>query len=230
MTATLFEALVAVMGALFAYAIVRTRQGQSGFALIAAVVTFWIVIPGILANQHLLDRYSPLPAPALVIVLLVTLGTVGVAFSPVGARLAALPLAGLVGFQSFRIPVELLLHRLYEEGQIPVQMTYSGMNFDIVTGITGAALALWIAFGSPSKTVVIVWNILGLLLLANIVTIAVLSTPVPFRYFMNEPANLLPSRLPYIWLPTFLVQAALFGHLLVFRRMTGKLRSPRPVV
>lgn len=62
-------------------------------------------------------------------------------------------------------------------------------------------------------------NLLGLGLLANIVAIAVLSTPVPFRAFMNEPANRLPSMFPYVWLPTFLVQAALFGHLLVFRAL-----------
>jgi hypothetical protein len=36
---------------------------------------------------------------------------------------------------------------------------------------------------------------------------------------MNEPANLLPGMFPYVWLPTFLVQAALFGHLVVFRAL-----------
>ena len=40
---------------------------------------------------------------------------------------------------------------------------------------------------------------------------------------MNEPANRLPSMFPYVWLPTFLVQAALFGHLLVFE---GCVRAP----
>jgi hypothetical protein len=42
---------------------------------------------------------------------------------------------------------------------------------------------------------------------------------------MNDPANLLPSTFPYVWLPTFLVQAALFGHLLVFRAIS---RSETP--
>jgi hypothetical protein len=66
---------------------------------------------------------------------------------------------------------------------------------------------------------VIAWNLLGLGLLANIVIIAVLSTPVRFRSFTAGPANLLPSTFPYVWLPTFLVQAALFGHLVVFRAL-----------
>ena len=49
---------------------------------------------------------------------------------------------------------------------------------------------------------------------------AVLSTPVPFRAFTNDPPNLLPSTFPYVWLPSFLVQAALFGHLVVFRAIS----------
>ncbi len=67
------------------------------------------------------------------------------------------------------------------------------------------------------------WNLLGLALLINIVTIAVLSTPVPFRRFLEDPPNRLPSLFPYVWLPTFLVQVALAGHVLVFRR----LRAPQ---
>jgi hypothetical protein len=58
-------------------------------------------------------------------------------------------------------------------------------------------------------------------LLVNIIAIAVLSTPVPFRRFMDGPANLLPSTFPYVWLPSFLVQVALGSHLLVFRHLRG---------
>ena len=126
-------------------------------------------------------------------------------------------MAGLVGYQVFRVPLEWVLHELYSEGVIPVQMTYAGQNFDIVTGVLAAALALWIRAGHRTVWLAIVWNIMGLALLVNIVAIAILSTPVPFRYFMNDPPNLLPGTFPYVWLPAFLVQAALFGHLLVFR-------------
>ena len=99
----------------------------------------------------------------------------------------------------------------------------AGRNFDIVTGVLAAALALWLRAGHRTRWLVVAWNIVGLALLVNIVTVAILSTPAPIRYFMNEPANRLPSTFPYVWLPTFLVQAALFGHLLLFRAI----RDPR---
>ena len=166
----------------------------------------------------MLDRYNPLPAPALVMVLALTVVTLTMTLSPVGRRVAVrIGLPALVGFQAFRIPVEWLLHRLYQEGVIPVQMTYAGRNFDIVSGLTAAALGMWLARGGRSRGLVFAWNVLGLALLANIVTIAVLSTPVPFRQFTDGPANLLPSLMPYVWLPSFLVQLALAGHVLVFR-------------
>jgi hypothetical protein len=49
--------------------------------------------------------------------------------------------------------------------------------------------------------------------------VAVLSTPVPFRHFMTEPANRRPGTFPFVGLPTVLVQAALLGHVLVFRAL-----------
>jgi hypothetical protein len=225
-TAAVFIVIVVAVATLFIYAVAATLPGRErsrGFLVIGMVLVVWLAIPGVLASRGLLDRYSPLPAPALVLIVVIAVGTVVLAFSPFGARLAAsIPLAAIVGYQVFRVPVEWVLHRLYTEGVVPVQMTYAGRNFDIVTGILAAALALWLRTGRRSPRLAAAWNILGLALLTNIVTIAVLSTPVPFRHFMNEPANLLPSTFPYIWLPTFLVQAALFGHLLVFRALRGR--------
>lgn len=219
MTAYQFVALVLVV----AFVVFRALwQARVGLLLIAGVALISLVSPAILASRGLLDRYDPLPAPALVMVAIIAALTLTITLSSPGARIIArVGLPALVGFQVFRIPVEWLLHRLYQEGVIPVQMTYSGRNFDIVTGVTAAALAVWLLRGRPPKGIVLAWNILGLGLLANIVTIAVLSTPVPFRQFLEGPANTLPSHFPYVWLPTFLVQAALAGHVLVFRRLAA---------
>ena len=54
---------------------------------------------------------------------------------------------------------------------------------------------------------------------AAIVTIAVLSTPTPLRMYAHDPANTFVTRLPWVWLPGFLVPAALLGHLLTFRKL-----------
>lgn len=190
----------------------------------AAVVIVWLLIPATLALSGRLDRYAPLPAPALMMVLALALATIALVSSPLGRSLSRLSLVWLIGFQSFRIAVEWWLHRLYLDGLVPVEMTYSGLNFDIVSGLTALGLGFWLALGEPPRILLRLWNVLGLLLLINIVAIAVLSTPVPFRYFTTGPANRLPSIFPHVWLPSFLVQVALAGHLLVFRALRGDAR------
>jgi hypothetical protein len=222
--ATIFFLLIVItVAGSLVWASRKASAGRNWWAIPAIVFVGWLVMPGVLARAGALDRYSPLPAPALVMMAVLTVGTVVLAFSPFGARLAeTVPLQGLVGFQVFRLGVEYVLHRLCDDGVVPVQMTFMGRNFDFVTGLTALALAMWLRSGRGGRGLVLAWNLLGLGLLANIIVIAVLSTPVPFRHFMNEPANLLPSTFPYVWLPSFLVQAALFGHLLVFRALGRK--------
>jgi hypothetical protein len=223
-----FVAIVLVVVALFVLGLRSTEHGdarprRSTIAIAIAVLAWYLVIPGALARARLLDRYDPLPAPALVLIGAITVATIGLAFTSLGKRLApGLPLTALVGFQVFRVPVEWTLHRLYVEGVVPVQMTYSGRNFDVVTGIAAGVLALWLAGGRKAPRLVFAWNLLGLVLLANIVVIAVLSTPVSFRLFTESAPQRLPSTFPFVWLPSFLVQAALFGHLIVFRRLRAR--------
>jgi hypothetical protein len=157
----------------------------------------------------------------LVLFALIFGGAVALAMSPMGKQLAlGLPLAALVGYQGFRVVVELLLHRAYLEGLMPVQMSYSGRNFDIVTGVTAIALGGWLVIASPPRWLVFAWNTLGLALLANVVTVAFLSAPTPLRVFMNEPANVWITHAPWVWLPAVMVFAALGGHLLVYRRLS----------
>ena len=146
--------------------------------------------------------------------------------SPYGRRLAlGLPVAVLVGLQAFRIPVELLLHGLYSDGIAPVQVTYLGWNFDIVTGLTAIPVAWLAARGKASRTLLIAWNTLGLATLGNIVIVALTSMPGPSRLFMNEPSARFITSLPYIFIPTLFVTTALLGHVLLFRRLRIEAKS-----
>ena len=217
-TAGLFSVLVVVVAAVVVIAF--SSSGVRGSQTLGLLIA-WIGIPGVLAWRGAIGRYDPLPPPALLLLLGLTVLTVGFVLSRVGARLATgISLGAMVTLQAFRIPVELLLHELYVEGIVPVQMTYMGRNFDVLTGISGLLLGLWLLGRKPiPRGVVLLWNLLGLALLVNIVAIAVVSTPVPFRRFLDSPSHTLPSTFPFIWLPSFLVQVALGSHLLIFRQL-----------
>ena len=66
----------------------------------------------------------------------------------------------------------------------------------------------------------IAYNFIGLVLLFNIVTVAILSIPGPFRYFMNEPANTIVTYFPIVFLPAFLVPLAYTLHFFPLRQLT----------
>ena len=188
----------------------------------AAVATAaWMAITLAAAASGWLSFASVPPTMGVAIVLSLALA-LRIGLSGVGGRLAAgVPLAMLVGVQGFRLPLELLLHRAYAEGLMPVQMSFSGRNFDIVTGSTALVLAaaLWLAPQRVSPRLVLAWNLVGLGLLLNVLTVALLSAPTPLRVFMNEPANVWITRPPFVWLPAVFVAAALAGHVIIFRRL-----------
>lgn len=223
-----FVALTAVLGGLFIAAVYwsslrtglspRTALRQTAIAGISAAA--WIALTGTAAARGILHFSAP-PTMLATLVLSIVLA-VALALSPVGRRIAlGLPVVALVGYQAFRVVVELLLHRAYSEGLMPVQMSYSGRNFDIVTGITALGVGAWLATGRTSRKVLITWNALGIVLLLNILGVALLSAPTPMRRFMNEPANDWITHAPWVWLPTVMVFAAVFGHVALFRRLAN---------
>jgi hypothetical protein len=196
------------------------RQG----AFVAALCALWLALTGVAAARGLL-HFEP-PPTMLGLIALAFVLSFTLAFSPVGMRIArTLPLAALVGYQSFRIPVELLLHRAYTEGLMPVQMSFAGRNFDIVTGVTALLLGIWLATGRNPPRLVFAWNTMGVTLLANILIVALLSAPTPFRRFMNEPANTWVTHAPWVWLPAAMVPLAILGHILVYRRLRSDSRK-----
>ncbi len=87
----------------------------------------WAALSASLAASGVLGRFDRLPPPFMVFLVASTALTAVLAFSRVGARLiGGVGLAALVGYQAFRIPVELVLDSLYGAGVAPQQMTFEG--------------------------------------------------------------------------------------------------------
>ncbi len=152
------------------------------------------------------------------------------ALSRVGSMLVLhVPIAWLLGFQAFRLPLELVLHSWYEQGTLPVQMTYAGANFDIVSGVAALAFWTWERFGTPNRQLrwilALTTNVIGSALLLNVMSVAVRSTPWPLRTYLNDPPVLLVFHTPYTWVLPVCVSGALWGHVLVFRWLLAERRA-----
>jgi hypothetical protein len=205
----------------------RFRGAALGRAVL--VLAGWMAATAAIAATGVLFRFDVRPPPLAATVVASLLGAVVVATSRVGRRLAdGLPLAALVGLQSFRLPLELVMHRAAQEGTMPVQMTFgggSGRNFDVLTGLGALVVAGLLLVGRVPRAVVWVWNIAGLALLARIMAIAIASLP-PVHAFGSDAAHLNTwvCAFPFIWLPALLVPVALAGHIVITRRLLRERR------
>lgn len=141
----------------------------------------------------------------------------GAALSPLGARLATLPLGVLVAFQAFRLPLELVLHSWAAQGTIPETMTWSGQNWDIVSGVVALVLAPW---AGRSRALAWTANLVGAGLLLNVMRVAVMSSPLPFGWGVTPPL-LLAWYLPYALVAPVCVGGALAGHIVLTRALSG---------
>lgn len=182
----------------------------------AAAGAAWMTVTWVLAASGVARAWERVPPPFAFVVIGVFALAAAISLSRLGARLARLPLWTLVAVQGFRLPLELAMHAMYERGIMPELMSYSGRNFDIVTGASAIAVAALVAIGASGRRLVIVWNLLGSALLLNVVVVAMLATPV-FRYFGEDQLNIWVAYPPFIWLPGVMVLAALAGHVIVFR-------------
>jgi len=112
-------------------------------------------------------------------------------------------------------------------------MTFDGHNFDIVTGALAlAAYAVLVRMPERAARVpgwprLLVWsvNLVGSALLLAVAVIAVTSSPVPFRQYLNDPPVLLAYHVPYGLIVHVCVFGALLGHVLVYRWLAQSARE-----
>lgn len=218
---------IALAGALtWAVAYAWRRTGASpGAAARAALLTAvgcaaWMAITWIVADRGTFREWNRLPPSFAVLIVLIFIVAGRLAVGQVGRRLsAAIPLWILVAIQGFRLPLEIAMHRMFERGIMPEQMSYTGRNLDIVTGIAALIVAALVKTGHGGRLLVAAWNVLGLALLLNIITVAILSTPF-FEFFGPDRLNVWVTYPPFVWLPAVMVLAALSGHLIIFRALS----------
>ena len=149
-----------------------------------------------------------------------------------GGRTAlAFPLWVLIGTQVFRVIVELFLHELWRAGLIPKMLTFAGANVDIYIGASAPIIA-WLAStrASTGSWIAWVWNVLGLVALANVVTRAVLTAPGPIQLIQTEVPNLMIGTFPFMFIPGFFVPLAVVLHVLALRSIGSATPRALPTV
>ncbi|MEO9871413.1 hypothetical protein [Ekhidna sp.] len=139
------------------------------------------------------------------------------------ALLMNMPVTTLHYIHIVRVPVEMVLWWLAVSRAIPIDMTFEGSNMDIISGISAPFAAVFmVGARSKSRIGAIIWNLIALGLLFYVVNIAVSFMPYFFTPTGGQVANLGVFYFPYILLPTFVVPAIIFSHLVSLMQLIFK--------
>ncbi len=191
--------------------------------IVLILLLSWTILQGFIGlsgfyqnTQTIPPRFSLTLLPAIAFIIMLFFTRKGQVF------LSSLSILKLTAIHIVRIPVEICLFYLFISRLIPQIMTFEGYNFDILSGISAIVIYYMVYINKINRTLLLVWNILCLLLLINIVTIAILSVPTSFQSFGFNQPNTAITYFPFIWLPSVIVPLVLLSHLATIRQLLLK--------
>jgi hypothetical protein len=118
----------------------------------------------------------------------------------------------------WRLPFAFVLLWFYQAGISPLQLTFEGINYDIIIGLTAPVIAS-LAFSQKmlNKSILIGWNIIGVVVL--ILSIALIGLDLS----QNPTGTAAFSMLPYAYATGFLLPVSLFAHgICLYRLFSNK--------
>jgi hypothetical protein len=221
-----FVAIVLALIAFIYYAVDSVAPGKKNLtpAITLTLLFTWIFLVSIQTfNGFFLDFSTP---PRLMIYVGIPAITIVILFILPKTRsfLNEMPMTTLTYLHIIRVPVEMVLWWLAISETISMELTFEGVNLDIISGISAPFAAVFmIGAKNKNKIGAIIWNVLAIGLLANVVYRAISYTPYFYEQLPGgEVANTAVFYFPYILLPTFVVPVVLFSHLVCLNQLIFK--------
>ena len=188
--------------------------GKNKVALITGIL--WLTTVGAIASTGYFENMSSKPPSFLWLIMVAIVLSIFFYKKVDSTKISPV---FLIAVHTIRLPVELVLYQLFLLKLVPVLMTYYGWNFDIVMGISAILILIyWFLTGKkPGKHFLMVWNIMGLIFLSIIVTIAILSSKLPVQQLAFDQPNIAIPRFPFIYLPAYIVPVVCLSHILLMK-------------
>lgn len=190
--------------------------------LITGGLLAWLALQGTLAYTGFFQVAPSTIPPPFIVVIIPTFGLILLLFNTKTGKafIDGLPFKEMTYLSIIRIPVEIILYWLFLEKTIPELMTFAGRNFDIIAGITAPFIAYFgIKGGKINRPLFWAWNIMGLILLVNIIAHGILSAPLFFQQLAFDQPNIALMYFPFVWLAAFVAAVPLFLHLVTIRKL-----------
>lgn len=191
--------------------------------MVFGILLLWLIVQDVVASSGFYLEFDAMP-PHFLVAIGPPLVSIIALMSIKSSREAILklPLFFLTAISMVRIPVELCLYWLHQQGKVPQLMTFEGRNFDILSGLSALVIMYLIHQNKINNRTLLVWNLVCLGLLFNIVINAILAAPLPFQQQAFDQPNVAVFYFPFIWLPSLIVPAVLFAHVAAITQLLRK--------
>jgi hypothetical protein len=189
---------------------------------IATWLTAWFVVVVILAATRALYYEGGLGAPGLGIAVALPIAVLCIVVARTQAlreEFHGVPLWLLVGVHMVRL-LGISFIILYTAGRLPAPFASAAGWGDIFVGATALPVA-WFAYRRPTnvRSMIWIWNVIGIADLINAVGLGVISSPGPQRLIFAEPSSAIMATLPWLLIPGFLVPLLFAVHIGIFIRL-----------
>ncbi|MEM9329324.1 MAG: hypothetical protein AAGA85_26925 [Bacteroidota bacterium] len=186
----------------------------------------WFSYLLVLHKSEVLQNFDfPPRVPALIVLPAAVLCIVLVNRKAMQQALDATPTYLPVAIQSFRILVELLIFATYAQGVFPQKVTFEGLNFDILVGVSAVIVSIASFKGLIKQRGVLLWNLAGLAILS--LTMFSFVSAYYFSDFASNDNRYLLTQFPYLLLPAFLLPIAIFLHAFSIKQVWPKVAVSR---
>jgi hypothetical protein len=221
--------LVLVMSIAWLRAIHRRNPRKASWAALALLVSVLANVAGDLSGVF--SRLDLLPPPFVLLVSVIIGLAVAVGMGYLGSMgrlgdslVRTMSMESLVAMQIFRLPLEILMLRAAYLGIMPIEFSMQGYNLDVLTGLGALLICTYCAWtwGLPLRAIWL-WNALGIGCLLTIAVLAALTSPNVHAFGLDaRHINSWVLYFPYSMLPTLLVAYAVFGHVLLTRKLMAQ--------
>ncbi len=195
------------------------RPARSAAITAALLGVSWLSVTGGLGLSSRLRQWGAHPSPIALLYLTALALIFFLGLSPLGKSLSnGLSIRELVLFQLVRIPLAFLLDDAASQGTCPFFMSFRAYNFDLATGLLAIVVGMW---PTAPRWLVWGWNVVGTLLGLVLAGFFVASAPF-FQMFGDGMVNDWIAFVPFVWVPTFVLASAMFGHFVLYRRLLAR--------
>jgi hypothetical protein len=225
----ILEALTIILSVFLIFIVLRAvkqlAEANDKYKKLPSQVTvflaLWLIYLSLISYTEVLNDFSLPPKLPLLVVLPIFVVLIISLFKKATTDFVSVTaVSWLIYIQGFRIIVELIIWGGHQIGLMPLITTFEGSNYDILVGITAIPMAYYAKAAKASRSLLILWNIAGLLVLANTVRVIITAAYFPEGFVLNAGAvGAEFVSLPYLLIAGLFMPLAVYIHALSIKQL-----------